>query len=170
MKNRGFSLIELIVVIAIMAVALTVGGYALSAISLANAKNCATEIKSSLEKTRMQACSTDNASIVTGAGSTGSSKAIMTLKKDSSGKVIIVNYDGSSKEIGGKAVTVRYGISMEMDEDDYLYLDTSGVTFGFNRSTGGFSDSTDVRIIQVSSGGRTYKLTCYALTGKIKME
>ena len=36
--NRGFSLVELIVVIAILGVMTAVGGYALSAISSANAK------------------------------------------------------------------------------------------------------------------------------------
>ena len=160
MKNRGFSLIELIVVVAIMAVALTVGGYALSAISLANAKNCATEIKSSLEKTRTQACSTDK----------GTDKATLTLKRDSaSGKVLIINYDGSSKEIGGKTVSVKYRTGTG-NSDVYQDLGTNVLTFGFNRSTGGFSDDTSVRQIQISSGGRTYTLTCYALTGKIKME
>ncbi len=160
MKNRGFSLIELIVVIAIMAVALTVGGYALSAISLANAKNCATEIKTSLEKTRMQACSTDK----------GTTHATLSLYRDSNGKVVIdKSYEGTTKEIGGRAVKVEY--RMKGDGTDYIPLGTTAITFGFNRSTGGFTDPDNlVENIRITSGGKTYILTCYGLTGKIKME
>ena len=159
MKNRGFSLIELVVAIAILGIALTVGGYALSAISLANAKNCATEIKSSLEKTRMQACSTDK----------GSSNATLSLYRDSSGKVVISkSYEGTPKEIGGKAVTVKYRVGGV--GNPYQDLDTTPIVFGFNRSTGGFSAASTVDSIQITSGGRTYTLTCYSLTGKIKME
>ena len=161
MKNRGFSLIELIVVVAIMAVALAVGGYSLSAISLANAKNCATEIKSSLEKTRTQACSTDK----------GTSTATLSLYRDANGKVCISkNYEGTPKEIASKAVTVKYSVK---GNDAYQDLGTAPLKFGFDRSSGGFravEGSTIVDSIQVSSGGRTYTLTCYELTGKIKME
>lgn len=161
MKNRGFSLIELIVVVAIMGVALAVGGYALSAISLANAKNCATEIKSSLEKTRTQACSSDN----------GTTSAQLMLYRDSStGKVCIEkNYEGSAKEIGGKTVVVKYrlkGTSQYVD----IPNKANALKFGFNRSTGGFGGSELIEEIQITSGGKTYTLTCYSLTGKIKME
>ena len=161
MKNRGFSLIELIVVVAIMAVALAVGGYALSAISLANAKNCATEIKSSLEKTRTQACSSDN----------DTTSAQLTLYRDSSsGKVCILkNYEGTAKEIGGKTVAVKYRLK---GTTQYVELGSqaNALTFGFDRSTGGFKGTNLVDSIQISSGGKTYTLTCYSLTGKIKME
>ena len=161
MKNRGFSLIELRVVIAIMAVALTAGGYALSAISLANAKNCATEIKSSLEKTRMQACSTDK----------GTTHATLSLYRDSNGKVVIAkSYEGTTKEIGGRAVKVEYRMK-GANAETYQQLGTTAITFGFNRSTGGFTDPDNlVENIRITSGGKTYTLTCYGLTGKIKME
>ena len=162
MKNRGFSLIELIVVVAIMGVALAVGGYALSAISLANAKNCATEIKSSLEKTRTQACSSDN--------ETTSAQMLLYRDKDSGKVCILKNFEGSAKEIGGKTVTVKYKLKGGSGYEDLKNQDDP-LTFGFNRSTGGFSDASDqVESIQISSGGRTYTLTCYKLTGKIKME
>ena len=162
MKNRGFSLIELIVVVAIMAVALAVGGYSLSAISLANAKNCATEIKSSLEKTRTQACSSDNST----------STATLSLYRDSASNKVCIskNYEGTPKEIGSKAVSVRYRLK---GDTSYQDLGTTALKFGFDRSTGGFKSvdgATIVEEIQISSGGRTYTLTCYGLTGKIKME
>ena len=161
MKNRGFSLIELIVVVAIMGVALAVGGYALSAISLANAKNCATEIKSSLEKTRTQACSSDNDT---------TSAQLLLYRDSSSGKVCVLkNFEGTAKEIGGKTVTVKYRLKGTTQLLDLGDQDTP-LTFGFDRSTGGFKGTNLVEEIQVSSGGRTYKLTCYSLTGKIKME
>ena len=154
MKNRGFSLIELIVVIAIMAVALAVGGYALNAISLANAKNCATEIKTSLEKTRSLACSTDG-------------DETMSLYRSSSGKVVIEK-EGTTKEIGGKSVKVEYRVK----DGDYQPIGSQAnrLTFGFNRSTGGFNEGSTVENLKVTGGGKIYILTCYKLTGKIKME
>lgn len=154
MKNRGFSLIELIVVIAIMAVALAVGGYALNAISLANAKNCATEIKTSLEKTRTLACSTDG-------------NETMRLYRDSTGKVVIEK-EGTTKEVGGKSVKVEYRIK----DGEYGPIGSKeqALKFGFNRSTGGFSDESTVENLRITSGGKQYILTCYKLTGKIKME
>ena len=161
MKNRGFSLIELIVVVAIMAVALAVGGYALSAISLANAKNCATEIKSSLEKTRTQACSTDNAT---------TSAELILYRDTSTNKVCIKkNFEGDVKEIGGNKVAVEYKLK---GTTQFVPLGNqeNALRFGFDRSTGGFKGTNLVEQIRIMSGGKTYTLTCYALTGKIKME
>ena len=58
-KNKGFSLVELIVVIAIIGVMTAVGGYSLTAISSANAKECAKEIEAGLISTRTESYSKD---------------------------------------------------------------------------------------------------------------
>lgn len=159
MKNKGFSLIELIVVIAIMGVMMVVSGYSLNAISLANAKNCTEEIKYGLEKTRTQACSTDS----------GTSVASLSLYRDSNtGKVILSkSFEGDAKEIGGSRVSVQYRVKGAESYTD-LGDETNQLVFTFDRSTGGFKSNYDSII--VSSGGRTYTLTCYLLTGKVDLE
>lgn len=154
MKNKGFSLIELIVVIAIMAVAMAIGGYALSAVSLANAKSCANEINSALEMTRTHACSSDNQSNV-------------KFYRESDGTLMMKkNYEGVAKKIGSKVVILEYSVD---DGKNYEKVtDTTGITFTFNRSSGAFTSEYDS--LRISSGGKRYTIICYLLTGKTKME
>ena len=155
MKNKGFSLIELIVVIAIMAVALAVGGYALSAVSLANAKSCANEINVGLEMTRTHACSSHLQSSITFYRE--SPAAPLMMKK---------SYEGEAKKIGNGAVKLEY--SVDGGQSYKEVEDMTGISFTFNRSSGAFTSAYDS--LRISSGGKTYTITCYLLTGKTKME
>lgn len=153
-NDKGFSLVELIVVIALMAVALTVGGFALSTISLANAKNCATEIKSNLEMARMESTRTvaENAPKI-------------VISKGSDGNIYLKAGSGSSEKIGNSSVSVQYKTSegyKELEESEQLI-------FSFEKSTGAFEQCTSNEFI-VSSAGREYKITCYEKTGKVKLE
>lgn len=149
-KDKGFSLVELVVVIAIMAVATTVGGYALSTISLANAKNCATEIKSKLEKTRMES-TTDIE---------GDAPVVELYSED--GSVYLKVGTMEPEEIGNSRVTV-------VCDGEELSTKTERVEFSFDKSSGAFDD-LGCKTIVVSGGSREYTLTLYEKTGKIKME
>lgn len=152
-KDKGFSLIELIVVIAIMAVALGVGSYSLSAISLANAKECATEIKSTLEAARMETVrSASNPGVQIYRGTDG---------------VYMQAGNNAAKKIGSSGVTVKYQEGSEWKE---LGQGTANaLKFVFDKSTGGFSTFGTNKIV-VSSAGKEYTITCYKLTGKVEME
>jgi len=147
-KDKGFSLVELIVVIAIMAVAVSVSGYALSTISLANAKNCATEIKSKLDLVRLE--STTNLD--------QAAQVLWLYEKDDS--VYLQVGSGTAKEIGNSSVTVKC---------DGSALTEDGVKFQYDKGSGAFV-TFGCGKIEVSGAGREYTLTLYQKTGKVKME
>ena len=52
-NNQGFSLVEMIIVIAIMAIMITTVGLSLSLVSGRKVKKCAEEIVSTIERTRV---------------------------------------------------------------------------------------------------------------------
>lgn len=154
-NNKGFSLVELIVVIAIMAVALTVGSYSLSTIALANSKRCATEIKSALESARIESCRSNG-------------ELELSIFKGDDGGVMMQVSGKEPKEISNSAVSVSY--KLHKTDDSYISLGTEKLTFVFDRSSGAIKGSSGCYQILVSGGGREYTITCYKNTGKIKME
>ncbi len=163
-NNKGFSLVELIVVIAIMGVMMAVGGYALSAISLANAKECTEEIEAALVRTRTQSYSCDSSETV----------AEVSLYRGTDGIYISKSYEGSPEKISSSKVSVSYLID---GQSDYKELETEKLTFSFNRSSGAFrpvkvdgQTKNACTSIKVTSGGRTYTIKCYEKTGKITVE
>ena len=164
MKNRGFSLIELVVVVAIMGVALAIGGYSINAISLSRAKNCATEINYALERTRTQSYSSDGVAYGT---------ATLKLYRDGKDIYIEKSYESSRKKIGSGAITVTYTLKGDTTEYD---LGSDQMVFSFNKSSGAFrttsigAGSGIVTAIKVASGGKTYTITCYEKTGRTILE
>ena len=168
MKNKGFSLVELIVVIAIMGVMSAVGGYALTAISSANAKECAKELEAGLISTRTQSYSSDSADSI----------ATVTFTKKSDGIYMKKSFESEEKKIGGSKVSLSYGYEDgETHVITYTELTDKPITFSFNRSSGAFRsmkvDGTSANMcdaIRVTSGHKTYTITCYEQTGKTMLE
>lgn len=164
MENRGFTFIELIVVVAIMGVAMSIGVYSLSVISLANAKSCASELELALERTRTQSLSSDS-------DDTGLAAVCFYIGTD--GVYMEKSYEGTAKKIGGKGVEITYQIK----DSGTFTLDSQKLTFTFNRSSGAFREVSldgiskgECTSITVSGGGNTYTITCYPKTGKTRMQ
>lgn len=153
-NDKGFSLVELIVVIAMMAVAVTVTSLSLSNITLANAKKCATEIRTSLELARVETT-----------GRVAGEAPVIWIYKDD-GNIYLKAGDAEAEEIGNGSVKVQYRAK---SGESLSELDDAGIKFQYKKSTGGFVDM-DAKEIVVTGAYREYVITLYEKTGKVKMD
>ena len=162
-RNQGYSLVELIVVIAIMAVLTGTSVISVNMIGSFKAKECAKNIQSCINKTRVSTM--------------GRNSVVLHLYQGADGSIYAqTTTNGTADEpqvIGKKSVTVRY-----TDGDDLgtaTELDASGVYIEFDRSSGTMKlpssgPSIYVHKIAVSQGNRTFVLTIYKETGKVVSE
>ena len=161
--NRGITLAELIIVISILGV---VSGMFLTGLNLIfglPARQCARELKSELEKVRI-----DTMGKAAGAS--------VFLKKKTDGIYFQENYEGISpderdmadaekqkeKKIGTDRVTIQCNGSPLPES----------MEIAFQRETGGLKkpSSTEDLTFSVKSGSHTWNLKISHLTGKIELE
>lgn len=162
--NRGFSLVELIVVLAILAI-ISVGAVnSFGLLYSTSAKETATKLNSAMSKARTEAMSKSQASL-------------QIYEKDSAYyvKFTINGNEESPIQIGSSRVKITYSTSNSPDTE--LDLPSGGLTIEFDRDTGGFksmggngSGEIYCKKITVTSGSKTYNLICERLTGKTRIE
>lgn len=164
LRNKGFSLIELIVVFAILGVMTAVGGYSLTAISSANAKECARELEAGLVSTRTQSYSSD----------TDLSVTTVSFYKGTDGIYMKKSFETEEKKIGGSKVSVAYKLATS---SGYEELGSNQITFSFDRSSAAFramkingNTAGYCQSLKISSGAKEYIITCYTQTGKTMVE
>lgn len=157
---------ELIIVIAIMALLTGTAFFSINMIFGASAKTCANDIKEALAENKVTAM--------------GKSEAKVEIYRDASDNCVYVKQwvkkgdDWESKEperLGNSRVYVAYvpkgGTETELTSG-------SSVQLCYDRSNGSFSDKSEGCIIcteiYVKGGSRFYKLTLTELTGKVTSE
>lgn len=135
-KNGGFSLVELIVVIAIMAVLTGIASMSLASVMGISVKQCARDIQSAANQTRVSTL--------------GKDEVIMTITKGNKAKsseayyCTIVTKDGLGKtteneeKIGKSNMDITYVLSDSKGNktSDITLDDTHSLTIKFNRGTG----------------------------------
>ena len=135
-KNGGFSLVELIVVIAIMAVLTGIASMSLASVMGVSVKQCARDIQSAANQTRVSTL--------------GKDEVIMTITKGNKAKsseayyCTIVTKDGLGKtteneeKIGKSNLDITYVLSDSKGNktSDITLDDTHSLTIKFNRGTG----------------------------------
>ena len=135
-KNGGFSLVELIVVIAIMAVLTGIASMSLASVMGVSVKQCARDIQSAANQTRVSTL--------------GKDEVIMTITKGNKAKAseayycTIVTKDGLGKtteneeKIGKSNLDITYVLSDSKGNktSDITLDDTHSLTIKFNRGTG----------------------------------
>ena len=163
--NRGISLVEMIIVIAILAV--VSGGVAIgigSALSKP-AEECASKITDSLKNARITTMgkktvelelysATDGIYLKETRSETGGTPTVKTIK------------------IGQKGVTVTYQLT---GEADYTSLGGVGspLKLSFSRATGGFNQGAAGKYceyIKITKGNREHTLQLQSLTGKVEVK
>ena len=154
--NRGMSIIEIVIILAMMAVLLgfmtNITGY----LSGKQAKECAYKIDASLAGIRMDTMSK----------STGGKDVFLTIEKNNGQFYAIKNVKGTEKweVIGGSQITVT---AVDKDGNETEINDSDSVTFYFNRETGGLQkDTVWYEKIIITQGRVTYEVTIEAVTGK----
>lgn len=167
-NNKGYSLVELIVVIAIIALLSGTAFLSISIIFGASAKTCANDIKEVLAENKVTAM--------------GKSEAKVEIYRDATDNCIYaeqrIKEGGVWKtekveKIGNSRVYVSYKpdggaeTELKVGKENALQL-------CFDRSNGSFSTKSDDCIlceeIYIKGGSRSYVLTLIELTGKVELD
>lgn len=160
-KNSGYSLIELVAVLAILGIVFGAGFAGFGFVNNANVKETTAKIEMAINKTRTSSVSRASAS--------------MLLYKQGSAYYVDLSYagkDGEVKEtvqVGKSRVTI---IFTDSEGDPTTISATEDLTIEFDRDTGGFkpiSEDNYCKSIQISAGSAMKTITCEKLTGKIKI-
>lgn len=178
-NNKGYTLIELIVVIAIMAVMIGFGILSMSLLLGTQAKGCAQKVSGQLNETKTGCLSRYNETMTLSYKTKGSDPAIesdgyyaenfiYSIDKNAD-KYVLTNSE--IRKMGSKKVVITVFLT---DGSSFELGTTQSVTVSFNRSTGGFERVTVngaetneyIEKMTFSSGARTYTISMVAETGK----
>lgn len=163
--NRGITLAEILVVVAIMAIAGAILSWGLNAVSGKPAQQCSQRTIYSMERARVSAMSKLNTYYkIYIDNSTGK---VMCEEGISNNTAADAVYTVTTSELGSFRVKVSYidssdGSLKTMDRGD-------SITFKFNAGSGGFSTYPCSKLIFMS-GGREYKVKLVRLTGKVYLD
>ena len=153
-NNRGFTLVELIVVVTILAVVAAIVGVSVSAVSTANEKRCAAELDSIISMTKMKCLSR--------------SGNVYVVIRQEGNELVYDYYEGvgsrgqlTDQDRLAKGVTVKYSIGGGTEK---IISETETLTLKFNRTTGGLLQPSQTQDVLISVGSRYY-VTIVALTG-----
>ncbi|MEG0962303.1 MAG: prepilin-type N-terminal cleavage/methylation domain-containing protein [Lachnospiraceae bacterium] len=119
MKNqKGISLVELIVVIAILAVVTAVVTISIGTLSSWNVTSCMERLETTLSRTKVDAMSKEN--------------IIVTLKQNAKGEYVIKETGRQEEIIGKSSLTVSYIDSLSVEHP----IDTTGFMLTYDRASG----------------------------------
>lgn len=161
-NNKGISLIEIVIVVAILTI---IGSVFVLSTSVATDKHitsCAEMLSSSLEQTRSLALGRKNASI--------------KIWQETSGDVIKVqmivdnaNY-GNEVAIGreGTTVTVTEGFGLSATTYDLSTKGLTGVTVSFSRSNGSVIGSPTYSSFEITNGHRKMLVNLDKFSGRVE--
>lgn len=152
-EKKGYSLIELIVVIAILAAC---GGLITANIALVprnEAKKCAQSIDAALSECKIEA--------MTKAGGMS-----LKLYADADGNIHLayLSGDGSTVVSDDRIANSRATVTV-----DSSALSQTGSIWSFERNSGSVKNATGDSAIVVSGGGRSWTIKLYQLTGAHEM-
>lgn len=163
-NNKGFSLVELIVVIAIMGVLTGIITISTRTILGSRVKECAANIESQLKMARETTM--------------GKSRVTLKIYRNESGEYYseLTTYDADQttvlstdkKRVGRKSITLKYST----DSVSYTTMNNSdSFIVEYDRSSGAMKNqSSCVREIVISSGSKEKKIKMYPETGKVEVK
>lgn len=165
--NKGFSLVEMIIVIAILVVVSGIVVIGIGAAVSKPAEECARKMQQSLQSARVYTMG----------------KMKLTIKFYVDDGCVYVQETATSADgtttsknpvkIGAKGVKVSYHLE-GTPSTSYSELTSAPLTFSFDRSTGGFSGTECspglCDKIKVEKGNKVMTVSLYSLTGKVTVD
>lgn len=167
-NNTGYSLVELIIVIAIMAALIGTAFLSITMVFGANAKTCANNIQRAIADCKVTTM--------------GKKEAYMELYRDTDGNVYTKLYvyeqngaaptEGEPQKMGNSRVWVGYAKAGENPEDARSLEAGDSVVIKFDRGSGSFDKTTHGECAQivVRGGSKNYALELTQLTGKSEVK
>ncbi|MDE6847420.1 MAG: prepilin-type N-terminal cleavage/methylation domain-containing protein [Lachnospiraceae bacterium] len=170
--NSGFSIVELIIVIAIIAAIITTAALSVGLVFSANARTCANDIMGAISECKIATMSAGrgNVRVLLYRDASGNIfSELQTRESESAGWV--TGNDGAEK-IGAR----RCAVGTTDGGDDLPQRDNAWEIY-FNRSSGSFLENldsgataTNVWEIYVQGGSKNYHIHLERLTGKATLE
>ena len=168
MNNKGYSLLEVIIIVAILGV---ITGFIATSSGIFDGrrvKACADSISSLLEKVRMT--------------NLGKDKVTLTIYKESDNvikaKILTTVRDGNNSEtqrtvvdnVSNDNVDIYY--SSDISGSNPVLLGNTEMSFSFDRSSGSVNSTypLDVQCIILRKGDAMKKIKIYRITGKVSIE
>ncbi|MBR4719016.1 MAG: prepilin-type N-terminal cleavage/methylation domain-containing protein [Lachnospiraceae bacterium] len=183
--NKGFSLIELIIIIAIMSIVLTMLVANLGYANSSAAKGCANSLKTAIGQTRIKTMGKKETYLYV--YKDGKGYSMKTISKGSkTGDPITVE---ATEQLAKSKVSIKYSFKkadgsmttpVELDssndiligfnrENGKLDMSSSSITFeGMTKNVTSTSNETGI-VFNVQSGNFIYDITIYGATGKVEM-
>lgn len=164
--NSGYSIIELVIVLAIIAIIMSTVFYSIILIFSANARSCANNIQRSIGDCKVTTM--------------GKADAYMILSRDDNGvytQVFVKESDGTDtveerNKVGSNKVEVGY-IVKDSGGAEVPLMPGDSIEIRFDRSSGGFKAGTSGVLyeeIYVRGGSKNYGIVLTELTGKSEVE
>lgn len=167
--NGGYSLIELVIVLAIIAIIMSGVFYSIILIFSANAKSTANDIQRAIGDCKVTTM--------------GKSSAYMELYRDATNenvytKMWVMDSGGSyvasePQRVGPNRVTVKYRLSGGAAGTGTELAAGDSIEIWFDRATGGFKADGSGKLYEaicVQGGSKKYEITLTELTGKSEVK
>lgn len=165
-NNSGYSIIELIIVLAIIAVLMGSVFYSIILVFSANAKSCANNIQRSIGDCKVTTM--------------GKADAYMELYRNDDGIYTRMHVtesngtttDGEPQKVGTNKVEVGYVQSVSGSRTETPLMPGDSIEIRFDRSNGGFKAGAGgiYEEIYVRGGSKNYAIVLTELTGKSEVE
>lgn len=164
-NQKGFTLVELVVVIAIMGVMLTGGLLSFSLVVGQNVKGCTADVQGYIAQTRVESLSRPEGTVT------------LTLTSNDSGVYACMSVEKKTVKIGRPAIDVKYKVD-DAAGSTYTLDSTNKLVLSFDKSSGAFQKLPSTcpgagnycTEIILSQGGRTLKIKLVPQTGKYYVE
>jgi type II secretory pathway pseudopilin PulG len=160
--------VELIIVVAIIAVVATMLFFSVSMIFSANAKACANAMQSAISDCKVTTMGKSDAYLEIYLGSDDNIYATMYVKENGATDFTAQE----AQKLGGKRVTVTCIPEGAGTSGTELTAGGASVKIRFDRASGSFADAEYANCagFDIQGGSRHYKLSLTRLTGKVSLE